>query len=134
MFPSGWPGAGLLVLRIAAGVTMLVQGVSFLGTAHNSGPLLWAIGLLASISGIFLLFGYLTPIVCVLAGVVSLGSKFFWFQTSSPYLSETRIATFLVVSIAIALICLGPGLFSIDARLFGRREIIIPAPSQPPKD
>jgi hypothetical protein len=31
-----------------------------------------------------------------------------------------------VTVISIALVCLGPGAFSLDARLFGRREIIIP--------
>jgi len=30
----------------------------------------------------------------------------------------------------VALVCLGPGAFSLDARLFGRRELIIPSPSQ----
>jgi hypothetical protein len=34
---------------------------------------------------------------------------------------------FLFALIAIAVICLGPGAYSLDARLFGRREIIIPA-------
>jgi hypothetical protein len=35
-----------------------------------------------------------------------------------------------VMSIAITL--LGPGAFSLDAHLFGRREIIIPGASRPP--
>jgi hypothetical protein len=30
---------------------------------------------------------------------------------------------------AIAVVCLGAGAFSLDSRLFGRREIIIPARS-----
>jgi len=34
----------------------------------------------------------------------------------------------LAMVIAIGLICLGPGAFSLDARLFGRREITIPSP------
>jgi hypothetical protein len=30
------------------------------------------------------------------------------------------------VVLAAAVLCLGPGAFSVDARLFGRREVIIP--------
>jgi hypothetical protein len=33
----------------------------------------------------------------------------------------------------IAIVFLGPGAFSLDAYLFGRRELIIPPSSRPPK-
>jgi hypothetical protein len=36
------------------------------------------------------------------------------------------MTTALSAVIALAVICLGPGALSLDARLFGRREIIIP--------
>jgi hypothetical protein len=32
----------------------------------------------------------------------------------------------------VAITLLGPGAFSLDARLFGRREIIIPEAARPP--
>jgi hypothetical protein len=34
---------------------------------------------------------------------------------------------------AAALALLGPGAFSLDGRLFGRREIVIPPSSRPPE-
>jgi hypothetical protein len=34
------------------------------------------------------------------------------------------------VVIAVAIMCMGAGAFSLDARLFGRREIVIPPSSQ----
>ena len=37
-----------------------------------------------------------------------------------------RIAALIVLAIAVALALLGPGAHSMDAYLFGRREIIIP--------
>jgi hypothetical protein len=36
------------------------------------------------------------------------------------------LAAFTLAAISAALVLLGPGAFSLDARLFGRRKIIIP--------
>ena len=36
------------------------------------------------------------------------------------------LTAFNLAAISAALVLLGPGAFSLDARLFGRREIIIP--------
>jgi hypothetical protein len=38
----------------------------------------------------------------------------------------SALAAFNLAAISAALVLLGPGAFSLDARLFGRREIIIP--------
>jgi hypothetical protein len=38
----------------------------------------------------------------------------------------SALAAFNLAAISAALVLLGPGSFSLDARLFGRREIIIP--------
>jgi len=50
--------------------------------------------------------------------------------SATPFFdSRTEIA--FATTILLAIVILGPGAFSIDARLFGRREIIIPpAPSR----
>jgi uncharacterized membrane protein YphA (DoxX/SURF4 family) len=122
-FPGGRPGAGLLLLRAAVGVTLFAQGVSSLVNWRDLGTL--GVGVLAVASGISLLIGYLTPLGGVVAGIVALSSNVLWFQTPSPNLFDTMLATSLATCIAGALVCLGPGAFSIDARLFGRREIII---------
>lgn len=39
---------------------------------------------------------------------------------------RSKAETVLAACLASALVCLGPGAFSVDARLFGRREINIP--------
>jgi hypothetical protein len=41
-------------------------------------------------------------------------------------LFETRTTATLALVIAAAVVCLGSGAFSVDSRLFGRREVIIP--------
>lgn len=62
----------------------------------------------------FLLLGFMTPLVAVLTGLVSLALVF----------SNDAGIEIVVLTLAIAL--LGPGAFSIDARRFGRREVFIP--------
>ena len=87
--------------------------------------LMLAVALLTVASGALLLTGYLTrlaAIVAVLAGVVICS----WFAAPTVDVLETRLTAALATVIAAAVVCLGPGAFSLDARLFGRREIIIP--------
>jgi uncharacterized membrane protein YphA (DoxX/SURF4 family) len=120
-----------MVLRAAAGITLFAQGFAYLVGWRELAFITWAVALLALASGVLLLVGYLTPIASVLAGSISVGSKFLWLQASSPNLFESKLATALTASIAVAIVCLGPGAFSVDARLFGRREIIIPDASHP---
>lgn len=50
-------------------------------------------------------------------------------SSQTPALASS-IAHLNLAIICVALVLLGPGAFSLDARLFGRREIIIPDPKQ----
>jgi len=45
----------------------------------------------------------------------------------------SALAAFNLAAISAALVLLGPGAFSLDARLFGRREIIIPEGGRLPR-
>jgi len=83
--------------------------------------------------GAFLLAGYLTPLVGIAGALLIVGAAFSWFPNPNPDLFEARMTAALVAVISIALVCLGPGAFSLDARLFGRREIIIPDNASPSK-
>jgi uncharacterized membrane protein YphA (DoxX/SURF4 family) len=73
----------------------------------------------------------LTPIAAILAALISTGITLSWFPPPSIAHCRSLLAIVLEMAIAIALICLGPGAFSVDARLFGRREIIIPGSTLP---
>jgi hypothetical protein len=50
-----------------------------------------------------------------------------------PNLLDSELATFFIVIMAAVIGLLGPVAFSVDARLFGRREIIIPPVVRSPK-
>lgn len=126
MFPDRWPGAGLLFLRLAAGAVLIVQGIASLGDKHDPGVLVLTAMLVMSLLGLFLLIGFLTRLVAVAAVVATLGCIFSLFPVSKVGPLMTPATAALAVAIAIAVSCLGPGAMSLDARLFGRREIIIP--------
>jgi uncharacterized membrane protein YphA (DoxX/SURF4 family) len=74
----------------------------------------WVIKMLVLAGATLLLLGFMTPIVAVVTGLISLAVAF----------SNFEHLELVVLSGVIAL--LGPGAFSIDARLFGRREVLIP--------
>lgn len=125
-FPDAWPGAGLLLLRAAAGAALIVQGSAYLGNRYDRELPFLSIALLTTAVGALLLIGCLTRFAAVVAAVASVGSIFSWLPGLNVGLFETRMTATLAAAIAAAVFCLGPGAFSVDARLFGRREVIIP--------
>jgi uncharacterized membrane protein YphA (DoxX/SURF4 family) len=70
--------------------------------------------------------GFLTPAANAAAtvGYLLTGVSSFWMAGANNRIS--MLAAFNLATISAALVLLGPGAFSLDARLFGRREIIIP--------
>jgi hypothetical protein len=75
------------------------------------------------VAGLLLILGLLTPVASPLVGGSYVGLAFAP-PTAPSHPSATAVSYMLVIATAIAL--LGPGAFSFDSRLFGRREIIIP--------
>jgi uncharacterized membrane protein YphA (DoxX/SURF4 family) len=86
----------------------------------------WIRGGLAGIAGILLLAGFFTPIGAALTGLNAAAQ---WISILPPLQGEflqSRVLAALLTALSAAIILVGPGAFSIDARLFGLREIIIP--------
>lgn len=123
-FPRGWPGAGLLLLRAAVGLSLVVQGGACL--AGHPGRWAWAVGPLAVVTGAALLIGFLTPVAGAVAEILSLSVALSWLPSSLPDVFGGAPATIFLVVMAATVLLLGPGAFSLDAWLFGRREIVIP--------
>src|ERR1700722_2425091 len=123
-FPSGLPGVGLLLLRAAVGVTAVIQGGVYL--ADHVTLACWVVGSVMVAGGVSVLIGFLTPVASILVALGTLGIALLWFPAPAPNLFNTPLPATLVVIVAAAVAFLGPGTASIDRRLFGRREIIIP--------
>lgn len=127
------PGAGLLLLRAAVGAAAFVQGAVYLADPGDSALVTWAAGLLAISIGISILIGFLTPVAGVAVGLGSAGIALSWVPPPAQDLFNTKLSLIFMIIMAAAIALLGPGAFSLDARLFGRREIIIPHSSSSPK-
>ena len=123
-FPAGWPGVGLLVLRLAVGCAAVVAGgVCLEGDAGTAVVRLVLGGLLAA-SGASLLAGFLTPFAATLVSSCAGALGLALFTAPATILADDAAAA-LVVMVAVAIALLGPGAYSLDSYLFGRREIII---------
>lgn len=117
MFPNGWPGRGLLLLRFSDGVFVLHQAVAQLsGSQHTSVTL--PMNGAAMVVGALLLCGICTPIVGTLLAALEIGMLF--AGMGSP---EDAI---LSAAIALSVAMLGPGVWSVDAALFGRQRLEFP--------
>jgi len=104
---------------------LLWQAGPNLNTNPDPSPAGWILSGLAVLAGVLLLVGFMTPIVAALAVVVAAGG---WtsFVPLHAVVFQSKPLAALLTGLAVAAVLLGPGAFSIDARLFGLREIIIP--------
>jgi len=131
-FPDGWPGVGLIVLRLAVAFSAIVQAFSALSASDGAGLTFWMTVSSAILVGLVLLIGFLTPIAGVAATIGYVAMSVSMLLANDANKHSQAFAALNLAVMSIALVLLGPGAFSLDARFFGRREIIIPEGRRPP--
>jgi putative oxidoreductase len=111
-FAGGWPGVGLLVMRLTVGSVLLVR----------AGPTPWDLWLHVSLTsaslatlGLLLIAGLWTPVAGTVVAVIEISQIF--------RVDDHPMVALLGGTIAAGLAMLGPGRWSVDARLFGWKRI-----------
>jgi putative oxidoreductase len=116
-FAGGWPGAGLLLLRLLTGAALIAFGIS--GIREGPPPVAVALQIIDIAAAILLLVGAFTPLAGVLAAAAKVWIAISQFSSNSgdPWitLAQAILATVLAM--------IGPGAWSIDARRYGRKHI-----------
>lgn len=115
-FANGWPGKGLLLLRWVAGTALIHYGVADLREAHQLAVI--APQIIEAAAGILLLVGLWTPLVGTVVAILEVWMVF--SRAGDPSLP------IMLAALGAALAMIGPGAWSLDARLFGRKHIRIP--------
>jgi uncharacterized membrane protein YphA (DoxX/SURF4 family) len=117
MFPQGGPGIALLLLRVSvAGITVFRFWTHYGALAPH-----WTLFPVIALA-LTLCLGFLTPILSVLVCLVAA------FSIVQGH-RDVLVDLFTILN-AVALALLGPGAYSVDACLYGRRVIIVPAPDR----
>jgi uncharacterized membrane protein YphA (DoxX/SURF4 family) len=131
-FPDGLPGIALLLLRVVLATVLLIQGSYCLREPGPSTAMSLA-GVEAFVLSGLLFVGFLTPLACALVGLCAIAIKLSWIPACAHNVVESYVSAIFAATVRLGTMILGPGAFSVDPRIYGRREIIIPPRSPQPR-
>jgi uncharacterized membrane protein YphA (DoxX/SURF4 family) len=110
MFPRGFPGIALLLLRFSVAGALLFQD-----SAHRHDLPVWIV-VVSILLSIVLVLGYLTPFAAAISVL---------FHVSVACVLSTQAGSLATIGCfdALALALVGPGAYSLDSHFFGRRVV-----------
>lgn len=112
MFPVGAAGYGLLILRLCAAGMLVRSAIPEARVLFSA----WEIAGIVILT-LLLCLGALTPLSCVASGVVQIAIV-------CIQIDRDPSQVLFSLSVTATLFLIGPGAFSVDSRLFGRRLIV----------
>jgi len=112
-FPGSWPGTGLLLLRMTVATPLIVDAMNGSVAVHHA-PRIVAQSLAVGV-GLCLFTGVWTPVAGTLQVAIEL-----WMLVARVGPDRTAL---VLAAVGASLVTLGPGAWSIDARLYGRKRI-----------
>jgi hypothetical protein len=130
VFPDGLPAIGLLLLRITA--TAAAARYAWLCIEYGTTLRPEAFALVIMAAAVLLAVGLMTPVASLLITGCGAAIAASWIRCPVPF--DVTTPAVLTAAIGAALMLIGPGGYSIDARLFGRREIVIPPRPWPDRE
>jgi putative oxidoreductase len=112
-FPNALPGVGLLLLRASLIIPIVIMGCDRRIVLHSLGQVmqqLFALGMAGCLA-----LGFATPLAAGLQAAVSLWVGYVESDSAWLYWS--------LAGVCASLMMIGPGAWSIDAWIFGRKRI-----------
>ena len=111
-FADGWPGAGLLLQRVLTSIVLLCFGITHILETGRLG--LSVAYVIAAVAGLFLLLGLWTPVAGITIAIVEVWILLAWHGSS--------LTPIMLAGLGVTAAMIGPGMWSIDAKLYGRKH------------
>ena len=112
-FPNRGAGLALLILRVAVAAALITS------PRLCPGPETEVLSALTRLAAVLIVVGWYTPFAAASAAVLSLSALWVCHQPG---------VNVLMIAILIAIGLLGAGAYSVDARLYGRRRLVVGRP------